>query len=83
MFLGNFVKRLGQVMDVSAIKMKYYYSRGATWTGLEKAAEVEPRIFSKPRHQQLQVQLNGGRIPLNIERYKKTISSDYRGTSLL
>ena len=25
MFLGNFVKRLGQVMDVSAIKMKYYY----------------------------------------------------------
>ena len=25
MFLGNFVKRLGQVMDVSAIQMKYYY----------------------------------------------------------
>ena len=25
MFLGNFVKRLGQVMYVSAIKMKYYY----------------------------------------------------------
>ena len=30
MFLGNFVKRLGQVMDVSAIKMKcYYYYYGA------------------------------------------------------
>ena len=25
MFLGNFVKRLGQVMDVSAIQMMYYY----------------------------------------------------------